>query len=53
MQTFHEQLFLAAATGRKDHYLYGLACLTKVTLTQLASLKGAPSWGGWPSLAVK
>lgn len=52
MQAFYKRLF-STAPSNKNQYWNGLNCLTKMALTQVAALKGAPSWGQWPSLTVE
>lgn len=49
MQAFYDRLFVTAQE-EKNQYWNSLDCLTKMTLAQVVALKGAPSWGVWPSL---
>jgi hypothetical protein len=52
MQAFYNRLFLTAQKD-KTQYWNSLDCLTTVTLSQVAALKGAPSWGVWPSTTIE
>lgn len=52
MQTFHNRLF-SAVPAYENQYWHDLVYLTKLTLEQVEVLKGAPSWGQWPSLTAE